>query len=149
MCVCYLVKFVSQELELQKCLRQFYNKITFLFLGATRTKRRNDESNWCWTCCTLFYLFFFCSSTQFSRWISITKKSTWSKNKTPQHKTDINTWSEIDKTFSTSKTLDWLRSMFITSAVVDTTFVDINVDTKNIPTCRYNIQHIDKRTMEK
>ena len=35
------------------------------------------------------------------------------------------------------------------SAVVDTTFVDIYVDTKNIPTCRYNIQHIDKRTMEK
>ena len=25
---------------------------------------------------------------------------------------------------------------------------DIYVDTKNIPTCRYNIQHIDKRTME-
>ena len=36
----------------------------------------------------------------------------------------------------------------IYSAVVDTTFVDIYVDTKNIPTCRYNIQHIDKRTME-
>ena len=36
-----------------------------------------------------------------------------------------------------------------TSAVVDTTFVDIYVDTKNIPTCRYNIQHIDKRTMKK
>ena len=35
------------------------------------------------------------------------------------------------------------------SAVVDTTFVDIYVDTKNIPTCRYNIQHIDKGTMEK
>ena len=35
-----------------------------------------------------------------------------------------------------------------TSAVVDTTFVDIYVDTKNIPTCQYNIQHIDKRTME-
>ena len=35
------------------------------------------------------------------------------------------------------------------SAVVDTTFVDIYVDTKNIPTCRYNIQHIDKRTMGK
>ena len=34
------------------------------------------------------------------------------------------------------------------SAVVDTTFVDIYVDTKNIPTCRYNIQHIDKKTME-
>ena len=32
--------------------------------------------------------------------------------------------------------------------MVDTTFVDIYVDTKNIPTCRYNIQHIDKRTME-
>ena len=27
-------------------------------------------------------------------------------------------------------------------------FVDIYVDTKNIPTCRYNIQHINKRTME-
>ena len=37
----------------------------------------------------------------------------------------------------------------VTSAVVDTTFVDIYVDTKNIPTCRYNIQHINKRTMEK
>ena len=37
----------------------------------------------------------------------------------------------------------------VSSAVVDTTFVDIYVDTKNIPTCRYNIQHIDKRTMEK
>ena len=36
----------------------------------------------------------------------------------------------------------------VPSAVVDTTFVDIYVDTKNIPTCRYNIQHIDKRTME-
>ena len=36
----------------------------------------------------------------------------------------------------------------ITSAVVDTMFVDIYVDTKNIPTCWYNIQHIDKRTME-
>ena len=36
-----------------------------------------------------------------------------------------------------------------TSAVVDTTFVDIYVDTKNIPTCRYDIQHIDKRIMEK
>ena len=35
------------------------------------------------------------------------------------------------------------------SAVVDTTFVDIYVDTKNIPICRYNIQHIDKRTMKK
>ena len=34
------------------------------------------------------------------------------------------------------------------SAVVDTTFVDIYVDTKNIPICQYNIQHIDKRTME-
>ena len=34
------------------------------------------------------------------------------------------------------------------SAVVDTTFVNIYVDTKNIPTCRYNIQHIDKRTMK-
>ena len=30
------------------------------------------------------------------------------------------------------------------SAVVDTTFVDIYVDTKNIPTCRYNIQHSTK-----
>ena len=35
------------------------------------------------------------------------------------------------------------------SAVVDTTFVNIYVDTENIPTCRYNFQHIDKRTMEK
>ena len=35
------------------------------------------------------------------------------------------------------------------SAVVDTTFVNIYVDTKNIPTCRYNIQNINKRTMEK
>ena len=34
------------------------------------------------------------------------------------------------------------------SAVVDTRCVDIYVDTKNIPTCRYNIQHIDKRTIE-
>ena len=42
----------------------------------------------------------------------------------------------------------YLGSIFI-SAVVDTTFVDIYVDTKNIPTCQYNIQHIDKRTMEK
>ena len=42
---------------------------------------------------------------------------------------------------------DW--EVFNTSAVVDTTFVDIYVDTRNIPTCRYNIQHIDKRTMEK
>ena len=40
-------------------------------------------------------------------------------------------------------------NVVITSAVVDTTFVDIYVDTKNIPTCRYNIQHIDKRAMEK
>ena len=39
-------------------------------------------------------------------------------------------------------------SLVATSAVVDTTFVDIHVDTKNIPTCRYNIQHIDKRTIE-
>ena len=36
-----------------------------------------------------------------------------------------------------------------TSAVVDTTFVHIYVDTEDIPTCQYNIQHIDKRTMEK
>ena len=41
-----------------------------------------------------------------------------------------------------------VMSSIATSAVVDTTFVDIYVDTKNIPTCRYNIQHIDKRTME-
>ena len=40
-------------------------------------------------------------------------------------------------------------SAIFTSAVVDTMFVDIYVDTKNIPTCRYSIQHIDKRTMEK
>ena len=37
----------------------------------------------------------------------------------------------------------------MSSAVVDTTSVDIYVDTEDIPTCRYNIQHIDKRTMEK
>ena len=42
-----------------------------------------------------------------------------------------------------------LCNLVNTSAVVDTTFVDIYVDTKNIPTCGYNIQHIDKRTMEK
>ena len=42
-----------------------------------------------------------------------------------------------------------LSGSIVSSAVVDTTFVDIYVDTKNIPTCRYNIQHIDKRTMEK
>ena len=41
-----------------------------------------------------------------------------------------------------------LGILFWISAVVDTTFVDIYVDTKNIPTSRYNIQHIDKRTME-
>ena len=41
------------------------------------------------------------------------------------------------------------HNALFTSAVVDTTIVDIYVDTKNIPTCRYNIQHIDKRTMEK
>ena len=39
-----------------------------------------------------------------------------------------------------------LRNVYVTnSAVVDTTFVDIYVDTKNIPTCRYNIQHIDSQ----
>ena len=32
-----------------------------------------------------------------------------------------------------------LQQFVNTSAVVDTTFVDIYVDTKNIPTCRYNI----------
>ena len=42
----------------------------------------------------------------------------------------------------------WFMVRVLTNAVVDTTFVDIYVDTKNIPTCRYNIQHIDKRTME-
>ena len=36
-----------------------------------------------------------------------------------------------------------LKQRVTHSAVVDTTFVDIYVDTKNIPTCRYNIQHID------
>ena len=41
-----------------------------------------------------------------------------------------------------------LRECLNTSAVVDTRFFDIYVDTENIPTCRYNIQHIDKRTME-
>ena len=35
------------------------------------------------------------------------------------------------------------------SAVVDTRFVYIYVDTKNIPTCGYNIQHFDRKTMEK
>ena len=39
--------------------------------------------------------------------------------------------------------------LVLISAVVDTMFVDIYVDTQNIPTCRYDIQHIDKRTMEK
>ena len=43
---------------------------------------------------------------------------------------------------------DFGKMYLIGSAMVDTTFVDIYVDTKNIPTCRYNIQHIDKRTME-
>ena len=42
-----------------------------------------------------------------------------------------------------------VRTPIFSSAVVDTTFVDIYVDTEDIPTCRYNIQHIDKRTMEK
>ena len=42
----------------------------------------------------------------------------------------------------------YFTSLVKISAVVDTTFVDIYVDTNNIPTCRYNIQHIDKRTME-
>ena len=52
--------------------------------------------------------------------------------------------------FHENKALGQFMSLsIITSAVVDTTFVDIYVDTKNIPTCRYNIQHIDKRTMEK
>ena len=37
----------------------------------------------------------------------------------------------------------------IIGAVVDTMFVNIYVTTKHIPTCRYNIQHIDRRTMEK
>ena len=40
----------------------------------------------------------------------------------------------------------WHQTMVDTSAVVDTTFVDIYVDTKNIPTCWYDIQHINKRT---
>ena len=44
---------------------------------------------------------------------------------------------------------EWQLMGVTTSAVVDTMFVDIYVDTQNIPTCRYNIQHIDKRTMEK
>ena len=42
-----------------------------------------------------------------------------------------------------------MSNTYNTSAVVDTRFVDIYVDIKNIPTCRYNIQHIDRRTMEK
>ena len=55
-------------------------------------------------------------------------------------------WTTWSKSFDRSK-----RAMatLLSSAVVDTTFVDIYVDTKNIPTCRCNIQHIDKRTMEK
>ena len=32
--------------------------------------------------------------------------------------------------------------------VVDTAFVDIYVDTENIPTCRYKFQDSDTRTME-
>ena len=43
----------------------------------------------------------------------------------------------------------WYVTCVTISAVVNTTFVDIYVDTVNIPTCRYNIQHINKRTMEK
>ena len=43
----------------------------------------------------------------------------------------------------------WVMTDILTSALVDTMFVDIYVDTKNIPTCRYNIQHINKRRMEK
>ena len=42
----------------------------------------------------------------------------------------------------------WIRGVTV-SAVVDTMFVDIYVDTENIPTCRYNIQHIDKTAVEK
>ena len=53
----------------------------------------------------------------------------------------------------TGNLITWISQKYkpvynYTSAVVDTTFVDIYVDTKNMPTCRYNIQHIDKRTME-
>ena len=58
----------------------------------------------------------------------------------------------LRKFFFSQRVVDnWnnLPEYVISSAVVDTTFVDIYVDTKNIPTCRYNIQHIDKRTMEK
>ena len=50
--------------------------------------------------------------------------------------------------FGSSDVRGYTINRLKTSAVVDTTFVDIYVDTKNIPTCRYNIQHIDKRTME-
>ena len=39
--------------------------------------------------------------------------------------------------------------MVETRSVVDTTFIDIYVDSKHIPTCRYNIQYINRRTMEK
>ena len=39
--------------------------------------------------------------------------------------------------------------MQISRAMVDTAFVDIYVDTKHFPTCRYNIQYTDRRTMEK
>ena len=39
--------------------------------------------------------------------------------------------------------------VILSSAVVDTMFVNIYVDTKNFPTFSHiNIQHIDKRTME-
>ena len=57
-------------------------------------------------------------------------------------------WNEVNSIIHVQMVKSVTLSV-TTSAVVDTTFVDIYVDTKNIPTCRYNIQHIDKRTMEK
>ena len=65
----------------------------------------------------------------------------------------VENWHGGSVNFQMHLPLGWFQIRFITegvniSAVIDTTFVDIYVDTKNIPTCRYNIQHIDKRTIE-
>ena len=57
--------------------------------------------------------------------------------------------SLVHKTLFNTVVYGRKKTPIIISAVVDTTFVDIYVDTKNILTCRYNIQNIDKRTMEK